>query len=127
MPIGEAQPIPTDDAKQVILDMIAGMSAMVKGMASFAKNIDELNKGTRLLASKIEDQIAALDDSRQMQEEIGEAIGECAGYLGSVLQIIDEVSEAAKDEGVAKWSDVHQIITKLKDANEAGDDEEEES
>jgi hypothetical protein len=98
-------------------------------LMEMVKNMAVLAKSNELLAQKVEDLTAALDDNRERLDGLVDIVDESAGYLGASLKVMEELGNigSKNDDGTVKWSDVRTIIRDIKKAaDEAEDGEEEE-
>lgn len=91
---------------------------MVKGMVTLSQAMTQV-------VQKVEDLTAAIDDQRQVNEELAEAVSDLSGLVETCIRVVDESSEAAvEDERDVEWSDVQAAFQKLK--KDSGVPEEEE-
>lgn len=104
---------PADIGAALIIDMVRGMSSLAKT--------------NEVLAQKIEDLTASLDDNRERIESIEELLDESSGYMGAMLRILELVADkGAKADGVVKWEDLNLIIKDLQKEVDGAEEEEEE-
>lgn len=115
-----------DPAQKAFIDMLTGMTTMSLSVTKLSAICQALGKTMEVLIAKIEDMTAAQDDMRAAVEDLSEVQAEGSGYMGSMLQILDDISEKGKDGDPVTWGQVNVAIAKLKSANEEADEEEEE-
>lgn len=114
-----------DIAQKAFFDMLTGMNTMAASVTKLAQICQGLGKAIEVLNAKLEDNSAAQDDMRGAIDELTEVSAETGGYMGGILQIMDDLSEGAKDGEAVTWAHVNVAIAKLKTANEEGEEEDE--
>lgn len=124
MPNEAAQARP-DDAQLLFSNFVQLMSTLTAQTTALSASMASTGKAFNLFSAKLEDFMAAIDDHRAATDELTDTMGELSGYVGSSLRIVDELAEKGAEAEV-KWSDVKEIIAKLKEEAAKEDDEEEE-